>query len=126
MFKFLLWSFPLLAACTGCSVYMAAQKDGVELSKLQGCTTRLQFMNLGATVLSSERLLDGSLVEVYQVPAEKGSVARAIMHGLLDLSTGFCWEIVGTPLEASLSKREVITIKVTYDAKEVPLKAEFV
>lgn len=111
---------------SGCSVYMASRKTGTDIASVQKCSTRLQFLNLGAKILKSERLQDGSLVEIYQVQAEKGSAVRAIMHGLLDLSTGFVWEIVGTPIESSLNKDNFLTIKVTYGAEDIVLKAEFI
>lgn len=124
MKKFL---FPLcLFLCSGCSVYMAGHKTGTDVASVQRCNTRIQFINLGAKIVKSERLADGNLVEIYQVQAEKGSAVRAIMHGLLDLSTGFMWELVGTPIEASMNKDQFITIKVTYGPGDTVLKAEFV
>ena len=118
--------FLSLILCTGCAVYMAANKKGTDVASVQKCSTRVQFLNLGAKILSSERLPDGSLVEIYQVQAEKGSAVRAIMHGLLDLSTGFIWEFAGTPIEATMNKDEFITVKVTYGPGDTVLKAEFV
>jgi len=105
---------------------MASQKAGTDLASIQKCNTRVQFLNIGAKILQSERLADGNLVEIYQVQAEKGSVVRAIMHGILDCSTGFMWELVGTPIEASVNKEQFITIKVTYGQNDVILKAEFI
>ena len=112
--------------CGGCAVYMAANKKGTDIVAMQRCTTRLQFLNLGAAVLSSERMPDGSLQEIYQVPKEKGSAARAILHGFLDLSSGFAWEIIGAPMELCLDKDEFITIKVTYDKNDSIQKAEII
>lgn len=126
MFKLLLYPIVICLTCTGCAVYMSAKKDGVDVSEVQKCTTRMQFLNLGSKILHTERLPDGNLVEIYQVPKERGSAVRAIMHGLLDISTGFTWELFGTPIEATLSRKEVMTIKVTYGPNDVPLKAEFV
>ena len=105
---------------------MAANTKGVDVKEVQKCSTRMQFLNLGAKILNTERLSNGNLVEIYQIPKERGSKLRAVMHGLLDLSTAFAWEIFATPIEASMSKNEFITIKVTYDSNDVPLKAEFV
>ena len=105
---------------------MAGHKTGTDVASVQKCTTRIQFLNLGAKILKSERLQDGSLVEIYQVKAEKGSAVRAIMHGLLDLSTGFVWELAGTPIEAHMTKDEFITVKVTYGSGDTILKAEFI
>lgn len=111
---------------TGCSIYMAANKTGADIASVQKCSTRVQFINLGAKIISSERLSDGNLVEIYQIKAEQGSAVRAIMHGLLDLSTGFIWEIAGTPIEATMSKDQFITVKVTYGPGDTVLKAELV
>ena len=126
MSKRLLSIIPIILVLSGCSVYMAAKRDGVDVSEVQKCSTRTQFLSLGAKIISSERLEDGSLVEVYQIPKEKGSAARAVMHGLLDISTGFLWEIAGTPMEAMMTKKEFIVIKVTYGKNDVPVKAEIV
>lgn len=112
--------------CSGCAVYMAANKKGTDIVSMQRCSTRLQFLNLGATVLSSERMADGSLQEIYQVPKEKGSAVRAMMHGILDLSSGLTWEIIGTPMEAYLNTDEYITIKVTYGKDDAIQKAEII
>ena len=111
---------------TGCSVYMAGNKSGTNAASVQKCNTRIQFINLGAQILSSERLENGNLVEIYQIKAEKGSAVRAVMHGLLDLSTGFMWELAGTPIEACLNKDQFITVKVTYAADDTVISAEFV
>lgn len=111
---------------TGCSVYMAADKSGTDIASVQKCNTRIQFVNLGAQILSSERMQDGTLVEIYRVKAEKGSAIRSVMHGLLDLSTGFLWELAGTPIEAALNQDKFMTVKVTYDAKDTVISAEFV
>jgi hypothetical protein len=109
----------------GCSVYMAADKTGTDVASVQKCNTRIQFMNLGAKVISSERLPDGNLVEIYQVKAEKSSAVRAIMHGLLDLSTGFGWEFIGTPLELYLIHESNFTLRVTYDSNDALVRADF-
>lgn len=111
---------------TGCSVYMAGDRSGTDIASVQKCNTRIQFINLGAQILSSERLENGNLVEIYQIKAEKGSAVRAVMHGLLDLSTGFIWELAGTPIEASLNKDQFITVKVTYGPDDTVVSAEFV
>ena len=105
---------------------MAGNKSGTNAASVQKCNTRIQFINLGAQILSSERLENGNLVEIYQIKAEKGSAVRAVMHGLLDLSTGFMWELAGTPIEACLNKDQFITVKVTYAANDTVISAEFV
>ena len=69
-------------------------------------------------MISSERLSSGELVEVYQFQKERGSAARALMHGVLDVSTCGLWEVVGTPIEACVDEDKYFTIKVLYDEKE--------
>src|ERR1700722_16681301 len=85
---------------SSCSVVMAAKKEGTNIETVQASRTRGQFIACGANVISSERLPSGKLVEVYQFQKERGSAARALMHGVLDVSTLGLWEVIGTPIEA--------------------------
>jgi hypothetical protein len=48
------------------------------------------------------------------------------MHGVLDISTGFLWEVAGTPIESYLGQQEYITVKVTYGPKDNVISAELV
>lgn len=105
---------------------MAAHKEGASVSDVQKSHTRADFIALGSKVISTEHLPTGELVETYQLPKERGSAARAVMHGILDLSTFFIWELAGTPIEGSLNKQEFITVKVTYDATNIAQKAELI
>ncbi|MCE5319445.1 MAG: hypothetical protein LLG04_19025 [Parachlamydia sp.] len=104
---------------------MAGKKSGTDITRVQRCSTRVQFLNLGATILKSERLPDGSLVEIYQFKKEKGSTSRALMHGVLDALTGCTWELIGTPMELYIDSEEFITIRVTYGQNDTVLSAEF-
>lgn len=106
-----------------CSVAMAARKEGVSIDKVQGARTRGQLLACGANVLSSERIPTGELVEVYQFQKERGSAARALMHGVLDISTLGLWEAVGTPIEACDTK-EFFTLRVYYNLDETINKVE--
>lgn len=117
---FLLLSLVLTSSC---SVVMAAKHDGLSIEKVQTCKTRSQLMAHGAILVSSEPWDCGGLVEVYEIPMERGSASRAIMHGLLDVSTFGLWEVVGTPLEAC-SNREFFVIKAYSDTSEVIQKIE--
>lgn len=103
---------------------MAARKEGTSIDKVQGCRTRGQFLSLGARVITSERLPSGELVEVYQFQKERGSAARAFMHGLLDVSTCGLWEVVGTPIEVCVDENGCFSIKVYYDCNENIKKIE--
>lgn len=113
---FLLLSLTVLSSC---SVVMAARKDGVSVEKVQASRTRGQILATGPTVVSSDLLPSGQIVEVYQFQKERGSAARAFMHGLLDVSTCGLWEVVGTPIEAIADQKEYYTIRITYDENEV-------
>ena len=106
-----------MLSLSSCSVAMAAKKEGTSVSKIQKCSTRTQFISLGGDVISSHSLESGDIVEIYRFKKEKGSTARAVMHGLLDVSTFCLWEVIGTPIEASNSN-EFFSIKVTYDKDE--------
>jgi hypothetical protein len=106
------------ALFSSCSVAMAAKKEGTSIDKVQSCRTRGQFISAGAQIISSERAPNGDLVEVYQYKKERGSAARALMHGVLDVSTMGLWEVVGTPMEACVNEKGFFSIRVTYDAYE--------
>lgn len=108
-----------LTVLSSCSVVMAARKDGVSVEKVQASRTRGQILATGPTVVSSDLLPSGQIVEVYQFQKERGSAARAFMHGLLDVSTCGLWEVVGTPIEAIADQKEYYTIRITYDQNEI-------
>lgn len=123
LFKLLiLGSIPLILA--SCSVIMAAKKEGTNIETVQASRSRGQFLSCGANVISSERLQSGELVEVYQFQKEKGSAARALMHGVLDVGTCGLWEVVGTPIEACVDENKYFSIKVYYDENENVNKIE--
>ena len=109
----------VLAAATlsSCSVAMAAKKSGTDVSTMQASRTRGQVVATGAQLVSSAKDASGNLIEIYKVQEPKGSIARAFMHGFLDISTGGLWEAVGTPIEGSYEKK-FYSIKVTYDQDE--------
>lgn len=109
-----------------CSVILAAKKEGTNITEIQSCQTRAQILSLGGTIISSERFPSGELVETYSLQKEKGSALRAVMHGLLDISSSFLWELAGTPIEGSLSKKQYFTIRVTYDTSDHVKKIELI
>jgi hypothetical protein len=111
---------------TSCSVIMAAKKEGTNIETVQSSRTRGQILSSGPAVISSERLPDGQLVEVYQFQKEKGSAARALMHGVLDVSTCGLWEVVGTPIEACLDDKKYFSLRVYYDQYENATKMELI
>lgn len=106
-----------ICVLSSCSVAMAAKKEGTTISNVQQCRTRGQFIAQGGKVISRERLSNGDFVEVYQFKKERGSTARAFMHGVLDVSTCGLWEVIGTPIEGC-DKDEFFAVKVVYDSNE--------
>lgn len=118
-------TFLCLACClmASCSVMMAARVEGVSITEVQGNRTRDEMLASGARVMSSERDFDGRLVDVYRFQKERGSPVRAVMHGVLDISTMGLWEVVGTPLEAC-DGREYFMLRVYYNWDETVRKVE--
>jgi hypothetical protein len=106
-----------IISLSSCSVAMAAKREGISVSKIQRCDTRMQLVSLGGEIMSRNILESGDIVEIYRFKEEKGSTSRAVMHGLLDVSTFCIWEVVGTPLEARKSN-EFFSVKVVYDSGE--------
>ncbi len=121
--------FALLLSCvsltlSSCSVVMASNKSGTDLESLQNATSRMQLIALGAEPTSTDKSDAGELVETYRLQKERGSIARAFMHGMLDLSTAFLWELAGTPIEFSLDQQKFYSVKVTFDESEHIKKIE--
>ncbi len=108
----------ILIVSSSCSVIMAANKEGVGITEIQNCRTRAQVICTGAALVDSRHLPNGEWMEIFQVQKERGSAARAFMHGVLDVSTFGLWEVVGTPIEACTNKKDYFFIRVTYDQQE--------
>lgn len=109
---------------SSCSVMIASNKSGMEIDTLQKVCTREELIALGAEPIFQETNEVGNLVETYHIQKERGSIARAFMHGSLDLFTLFLWEFVGTPVEAKLSEKKFFSVKVTFDQNECVQKME--
>lgn len=107
-----------------CSVVMAARKEGTSMEKVQACRTRGQYIACGAEIICSERTAEGALLETYRYQKERGSPARAFMHGVLDVSTCGIWEVVGTPMEACALEKAYFTIRVSYGADDIATHVE--
>src|SRR5579872_1085436 len=108
---------------SSCSVMMASKMQGVELDSIPNIRSRAELIAL-AEPIESRRNDDGERVEIYKILEQKGSIARAVMHGLLDISTGFLWEFAGTPIESALTQDKFISVKVTFDAEDQIKKVE--
>jgi hypothetical protein len=122
--KKLVLTVVLLGICSSCSVVMASKKEGVSVEQVRSCRTRNQLLACGATIVNTEKLPSGELVETYQVPQEKGSTARAVMHGILDVATLGIWEAAGTPIEGNLSQKKFFIVKVYYNQNNEVTKME--
>jgi len=103
---------------------MASDRGGVGIEAVQSVRNRMQLLALGVESVSSTKNDQGETVEVFKAMSERGSVARAFMHGLLDLSTAFIWELAGTPIESALDAKKYFSLKVTFDAEEQIKKIE--
>ncbi|MGQ9552252.1 MAG: hypothetical protein ACUVUE_07490 [Candidatus Bathycorpusculaceae bacterium] len=100
---------------SACSVYMAAKKEGVTIEELSQCRTRSCVLSKGAVATKTEKTDQGEIIESYTVQAKKGSTARAVMHGVLDVATFGIWEVAGTPMEGAMGQKKYYSIKVTHD-----------
>ncbi|MEM9751662.1 MAG: hypothetical protein AAF869_12000 [Pseudomonadota bacterium] len=102
-------------ALTGCSVGMAARTEGVKADEISQCETRACFLSADtAQMVSAKDRADGGKVETYRFQLKRGSAGRAAMHGVLDVATIGLWEVVGTPMEATKSKKYIM-ISALYD-----------
>ncbi|MEA2014620.1 MAG: hypothetical protein U9N38_04875 [Thermodesulfobacteriota bacterium] len=104
---------------SGCSVYMAAKKDGINIEEASQCKTQACLIAKGAILISSRESKDGTLIDVFNIKKPTGSTSRAVMHGILDVATLGLWELAGTPIEGSKSKPAMIPIEVHYDKNEI-------
>ncbi len=98
------FGFAVLAATSGCSVMMAAQGSppATDLSGLREGLTRVEAERFVGAPLSSLRSPDGRRIDIYEVDGgTPRDQPRARLFALLDLTTLFVWEVVGTPVEAA-------------------------
>ena len=100
---------------SSCSVFMAANKKGVDINELTACKTRGCVQGKGASLVSSMDGPSGTLIETYNVRKPTGSAGRAVMHGVLDVATLGIWEVAGTPIEGVQNKEEFVALQVTSD-----------
>ncbi len=114
MLKKLLFLLPIL---TSCSVMMAADSKGTSIETIQKATTRDDLIACGASLISSEQF-EKKRIDIFKVSREKGSISRALINGLLDISTAFFWELAATPIEISYAKDVFYNVKVTFDRKD--------
>ena len=109
---------------SGCSVFMAAKKEGVSIDELSQCRTRSCVISKGAVPTKTEKNEQGDTIEAYTVQERKGSTARAVMHGVLDVLTLGIWEVAGTPIEGAMGGKKNYSIRIIYDKDENVKKVE--
>ncbi len=109
---------------SSCSVVMASNREGTDIDGIQNIRNKTQMIALGGDPVTEEINEEGERVEIYRILKEKGSIARACMHGLLDIGTAFLWEFAGTPIESSLSEKKYYSVKVTLDTEDQIRKIE--
>ena len=110
-------------AFSACSVVMASKNGGVNPKKLTQCKTRSCLVAAGAVPIDHEKNKQGKLIsENFRATMPTGSAARAVMHGLLDISTLGIWEVAGTPIEAVKGKKTGYVIITKYHADGSTIK----
>ena len=109
----------------GCSVHMAAKKEGTAVEEVMECKTESCLLAKGCELLDSSRTKEGDLVNTYKFLQKRGSAGRAVMHGVLDVMTLGLWEVAGTPMEGSKEK-QYTTIKVLLDEEKNIKKIELI
>lgn len=106
---------------SGCSVYRAAQNDGVSVSDVKRCDTKVCFISYGMKMIEHHTEKNGQYVELYRAIARKSGLnyVRSAGHAALDVATIGLWEIAATPIEGALSNnRGYVVAKVTYANRE--------
>lgn len=102
---------------SGCAVGMALHgKREPNLSVLRiGQDRQVVLVNLGEPAKTS--VSEGKKVDVFEL--ERGnapSAGRAVGHGVMDVFTLGLWEVVGTPVEATVGEK--FTVVVEYDEND--------
>lgn len=81
----------LLCVCvlSSCSVYRAAQNDGVSVSDIKHCDTKVCFMSHGMKIVDHHTEKNGHYVEFYRAVARKSGLnyVRSAGNAALDVAT---------------------------------------
>lgn len=105
---------------SGCAVYMAAKgrPEPIALGTVIGEDRNKMITSFGPPKESVDS--DGGRVEVYEYKSgTQPAPWRAVVHGILDLSSLGLWEVVGTPIEMAQSGKERITVEYDESGKVV-------
>ena len=118
----------LLLSQASCAVVKAGKTSGTDMKDfLQSESRGVVLSHDGVEILQTERDENGVIIsEDYFVQKKKGSIFRAIMHGVLDLATLGLWEIVGTPVEMSKEGKKGIPVRVFYTEDGKTKTMEFI
>lgn len=118
----------ILVLSLSCSVVKAGKSGGTEMKDfLQSESRGLVLSHDGVEILQTHRDENGVIIsEDYFVQEKKGSIFRAIMHGVLDLATLGVWEIIGTPVEMSKEGKKGVPVRVFYTEDGKTTKMEFI
>ena len=110
------------------TVCKAGKSGGTDMKDFLQSETRGSVLSHdGVEILQTERDENGVITsEDYFVQKKKGSIFRAIMHGVLDLATLGAWEIIGTPIEMSKEGKEGVPVRVFYTEDGKTIKMEFI
>jgi len=96
---------------------MAADCKGTGIKTIERAMTREDLIACGATLVSSDKQEDHK-IDMFRICHEKGSISRALVNGLLDIATGFFWELAATPIEMSYGKESYYRVKVVFDSED--------
>ena len=126
----LLLGVVLLLFSIGCSAVMAVkQPEQKNLNVLEmGTHKDAVRAELGAPI-STGVTVEGEKLEYDVFGFSEGNsrgwgVARAFLYGVLDFFTLGLWEVVGTPLEGSISGGEKKNIRVLYNERNKVVRVE--
>lgn len=126
----LLLGVVLLLFSIGCSAVMAVkQPEQKNLNVLEmGTHKDAVRAELGAPI-STGVTVEGEKLEYDVFGFSEGNsrgwgVARAFLYGVLDFFTLGLWEVVGTPLEGSISGGEKKNIRVLYNERNKVARVE--
>jgi hypothetical protein len=106
----------LMLSTSACSVYKASSNEGISVSDVEDCRTRLCLLSQGMKSIDRKEV-DGKVVELYRAVSRKSGAnyLRAAGHGVLDVFTLGLWEVAATPIEGAMdSNRGHIIVKAVY------------
>lgn len=113
----LIAALTILLALPACSVGMAAAgKEDPNLAACHTGATKLEVERELGAPKSSRVFTDGSSECVYEYElGNEPSTGRAVLHGGMDVLTLGLWEVVGTPVEATMGEKYEMTVEYDPD-----------